>query len=194
MDTFFEIVGILMAIFIFVGLPILVIYVIVKSKKYNKQQIESGEDKKILLNFAGTIFKEPENYTYAIGNNTVIKQTGPRTTTYYYFSYILAFNQNEFHIVSFRSDNHTPVFRNIITFDFSEMQLTHKRKKKFLELQLYCAGEKQKIKVSDIVFGTNNDNSDTPFAVEQTREVQLLEQMVIQYELRSYEIQKGLHK
>ena len=50
------------------------------------------------------------------------------------------------------------------------------------------------ILVSSIAFGTNNDNSDTPFAVEQTREVQLLEQMVIQYELRSYEIQKGLHK
>ena len=165
-------------------------------QKIGKSTYELGELNvgDILLDFAGTIFKNPENYTYAIGNNTVTKQTGPRTTTYYYFSYILAFNTNEFHIVSFRSNNHTPVFRNIITFDFSEMQLTHKRKKKSLELQLYCAGEKQKIKVSDIVFGTNTDKSDTPFAVEQAREVELLEQMVMQYELRSYEIQKGLHK
>lgn len=191
METFFRIVGLSIPILMFIGIPLLVVISLIKSKKYTKTQIETGEDKRLLLNFATTVLKSPENYTYAVGNNTVAKRTGPRTTTYYYFSYLLAFNQNEFHIISFRSDNHKPVFRNVITFDFAEMQLTHKRKKKSLELQLYYAGEKQDITVSDIVYGDNMDKSDTPFAVEQAREVQLLEQMVMQYEARSYQIQRG---
>lgn len=177
-------------IFFFVIVPILAIFAIIKKGKYTKQQIASGEDKRILLEFANTILKEPEKYTIAIGNNTVTKHTGPQTTTYYYFSYILAFNHDDFHIISFRSDKHKPVFRNIITFNFEEMQLTHKRTKKALKLQLYCAGEKQNITVPDIVRGDNIDKSDTPFAVEQAKEVQLLEQMVMNYELRSYQIQK----
>lgn len=192
MDTFWGIVGILISLSVFVGIPALIIFSIVRTNKYTKEQIVSGEDKRLLLNFAATILKEPQNYTYAVGNNTVAKQTGPRTTTYYYFSYLLAFNPNEFHIISFRSDDHKPVFRNVITFDFAEMQLTHKRKKKSLKLKLYCAGEKQDITVSDIVKGDNIDKSATPFAVEQSREVQLLEQMVMQYEMRSYQIQKGI--
>lgn len=69
------------------------------------------------------------------------------------------------------------------------MQLTHKRKKKDLEIDLYYAGEKQHITVSDLVKGTNNDKSDTPFAVEQTQEVQMLEQMLFQFEARSYQLQ-----
>ena len=191
MEMVFGLIGILVPTFFFVGIPILIVIHIIKSKRYTKNQIESGEDKRLLLNFANTLFNEPQNYTYAVGNNTVAKRTGSRTTTFYYFSYLLAFNQNEFHIISFRSDDHKPVFRNLLTFNFAEMQLTHKKTRTALELDIYCAGQKQHITVSNIVKGDNMDKSDTPFAVEQSREVQFLEQMVIQYEMRSYQIQKG---
>ena len=86
-------------------------------KKYTNAQIASGEDKRILLNFAGSIFKQPENYTYAVGNYTKTVKTGYRTYTSYYYSYLLAFNQAELHVISFKASNHEPVYRNIMTFN-----------------------------------------------------------------------------
>ena len=47
------------------------------------------------------------------------------------------------------------------------------------------------IGVTVLVKGTNNDKSDTPYAVEQAHEVQMLEQMLMQYEARSYQLQVG---
>lgn len=186
--TLFGVIGAGLLIIIAVGTPILIVVAYTTRSKYVKRQIETGEDKRIILNFAATLFKQPENYTYAVGNYTKI-ENHYNSTTYYYYSYLLAFNQGELHVVAFKSVDHKPVYRNIVTFDFKEMQLTHKRRKKSLEIDLYYAGEKQHITVSDIVKGTNNDKSDTPFAIEQTREVQLLEQMIMQYEARSYQMQ-----
>ena len=174
---------------IVIGTPVLIIIGSKKQKKYTNAQIASGEDKRILLNFAGSIFKQPENYTYAVGNYTKTVKTGYRTYTSYYYSYLLAFNQAELHVISFKASNHEPVYRNIMTFDFAEMQLTHRRAKNSIEMDLYYAGEKQHITVPDIVKASGSDDTDTPFAVEQSREVQLLEQMLMQFEARSYQIQ-----
>ncbi|MBQ6815199.1 MAG: hypothetical protein IJP13_06650 [Lachnospiraceae bacterium] len=183
-----EIIGACVAAAFFLCIPVLIIIGTVKTKRYTKKQIESGEDKKIVMNFASSIFKQPELYTFAVGNH-IVTETRGRTTTYFYYSYLLAFNQQEFHIVGFKAVDHKPVYRNIITFDFANMQLTHKRGKKGLEIDLYMAGQRQHITVTDIVKGNNSDKSDTPYAIEQTREVQLLEQMLLQYEARSYQMQ-----
>ena len=178
----------LIAVAVVFGTPIHILAGTIFMNRYTKKQVASGEDKRLILNFASTIFKQPENYTFAVGNNTVTERYG-NTTTYYYYSYLLAFNQQELHVVAFKSVDHKPVYRNVITFNYNDMQLTHKRKKKDLEIDLYYAGEKQHITVSDLVKGTNNDKSDTPFAVEQTQEVQMLEQMLFQFEARSYQLQ-----
>lgn len=172
------------------GYPILAIFGTISMNRYTKRQMESGEDKQILKDFAATIFKQPENYTFAVGNNTKTERHG-NTTTYYYYSYLLAFNQEELHVISFKTADHKPVCRNIMTFNYAEMQLTHKRKKKALEINLYYAGELLHMTVPDLVKGTNNDKSDTPYAVEQAHEVQMLEQMLMQYEARSYQLQVG---
>lgn len=193
MEVLIDIIGIIggiCGIILILGTPILIVWGSICMNRYTKKQIESGEDKRIILNFAGSLFKQPENYTYAVGNYTKAERYG-NTTTYYYYSYLLAFNQGEFHIVAFKAVDHMPVYRNIITFNFAEMQLTHRTSKKELNIDLYLAGEKQHITVPYIVKGTNNDKSDTPFALDQTGEVQFLEQMLMQYEARSYQMQMG---
>ncbi len=189
-NVIFGILGVGLFLITFLGYPLLMIFGTISINKYTKRQVASGEDKQTLKNFAATIFKQPENYTFAVGNNTKSERHG-NTTTYYYYSYLLAFNQEEFHVISFKTEDHRPVCRNIMTFNYSEMQLTHKRKKKSLEINLYYAGELLHMTVPDLVKGTNNDKSDTPYAVEQAHEVQMLEQMLMQYEARSYQLQVG---
>lgn len=160
-------------------------------KKYTAAQLESGEDKRIFMNFARSLFDQPDAYTYVAGSHIKTVKTGSSEYTYYFYSYVVAFNQEgELWVCPYACQNHVPVLRNKMKIDFSEAAISYNVKKKQTDVTIRIAGDPLEIWVEDIVQGDGTDDTQAPFALDQTAEREKLNQVLpIFKELRKQ--QKG---
>lgn len=166
-------------VFFFIGmLPIVLAILVVvlvfvgnsKEKKYTASQVESGEDKRIFLNFAKSLFEQPDLYQYAAGSYIHTTHSG-NTTTYHFYSYVVAFNEEgELYICPYQCENHVPYLRNKMKVDFSEAAISYKIKKDQTDFTIHIAGEPLPVWVEDVVKSDGTDDTQAPFAIDQ-REV-----------------------
>lgn len=156
------------------------------TKKYTKKQLESGEDKRIFTNFARTLFENPDAYQYVAGGYTKRVMTGSNEYTYYYHSYVVAFNEEgELWVCPYQCQNHVPVLTNMMKVDFSEASISANVKKNQTNITIRIAGEPMEVQVKDIIKSAGADETDEPFAMDQSAERQRLNQVIPKFkELR----------
>lgn len=190
MDNVFFLIGLL-------PVGIIIFYIIAyfigdkAEKKYTKAQLESGEDKRIFMEFARSLFEQPEAYQYVSGSYIKALKTGASEYTYYFHSYVVAFNQEgELWVCPYQCQNHVPALNNKMKIDFSEAAISYHIKKKQTTVTIRIAGDPMEIWVEDIVASDGTDNTQAPFALDQTAEREQLNQVLPKFkELRKQ--QKG---
>lgn len=174
------IVGIVFVIFV-IGTILLTLWGLYKGSKYMKQQKEEGVDKKRMMEAMSRVMKEKlGEYTYAVGTYTKTERYG-RTTTYYYFSYILAFNASELVIFPFVVKNKELLLRNCMTINWNEVKFSYKIGKKGLDMTINLAGEKLIINVYKVQKSSGVEESAEPLGMYQEAEVEKLASYLPQY-------------
>lgn len=176
-DLMFLLIG-LIPVGIIVAIVFLVILGNKKEKKYTQVQLESGEDKRIFMNFAKSLFERPEQYEYVAGSFIRNTRDGDTYITYYY-SYVVAFHQNgELWICPYVCQDHVPVLRNKMQVDFSEATIDYEIGKDETTFNIQVAGEPLGIWVEDIVKSDGTDGTQAPFALDQSAERERLNQVL----------------
>lgn len=172
MIVFFVIVG---------GVILLTLWGIWQGAQYMKKQKNEGTDKKKMMDAMAKVMQEKVGeYTYAVGNYTRTEQHG-RTTTYYYYSYILAFNSSELVIFPFVVKDKELLLRNCLSINWNEVKFSYKIGKKGLDMTINMAGEKLIINVHKVRKSTGVENSAEPLGIYQEAEVERLITYLPQY-------------
>lgn len=150
-------------------------------KKYMKQQKENGTDKRKMLDVMAQVMKERvADYTYAVGNYTKTERRG-RTTTYYYYSYILAFNEKELVIFPFVVKDKQVLIRNCMAVDWNNIKFAYKIGKKGMDMTINMAGEKLMMNVWKVQESSGTEKSSEPLGIYQEAEVERLIAYLPQY-------------
>lgn len=153
-----------------------------KQSKYVKDQKESGSDKKKMMDAMARAMQERQGeYTYAVGNYTQIERYGKKTT-YYYFSYILAFNPSELIIFPFVVKDGELILRKCMNVVWNDVKFTYKLGKKGIDLTIGMGKEKLMINVPEIQKSSGVENSAEPLCVHQEAETQRLAAYLPQYQ------------
>ncbi|MBQ4524067.1 MAG: hypothetical protein IJA10_14125 [Lachnospiraceae bacterium] len=165
-----------------VGIIVVIVFLVIlgnkKEKKYTQVQLESGEDKRIFMNFAKSLFERPEQYDYVAGSFIRNTREGDTYTTYYY-SYVVAFHQNgELWICPYVCQNHVPMLRNKMQVDLSEAKISYDISKDQTTVNVYVAGEPLGFWVEDVVKSDGTDDTQAPFALDQSAERERLNQVL----------------
>ncbi len=145
--------------------------------QYMKKQKNEGTDKKKVMDVMAQVMKERfDEYTYAVGNYTRTERYG-RTTTYYYYSYILAFTASDMVIFPFVVKNKELLLRNCMTINWNAYKLG----KKGLDMTFHIAGEKLIINVLKVQKSSGAEKSAEPLGIYQEAEVEKLASYLPQY-------------
>ena len=176
-DTFAIVLVAGFAIF-FVGI---MIYSSVSQKRYMNQQKETGEDKRAMLDLMAQVMEGAyADYTYMVGYFTKTTQSG-RTTTYYYFPYILAFNASEMIIFPFIKKEGKLYIRNRLPVDWGSMGFIYTVKKKLITLKFSVAGDTVTVNTNPVIVSGGVEKSDRPLCVYQEQEYEQLKTYLPQY-------------
>ena len=174
-------IGTIFVIGVMVAVALLAIYGLWKGSQYMKEQREKGTDKNRMMEVMALVMKEKLNdYTYAVGNYTKTERYG-RTTTYYYYSYILAFNESELAIFPFVVKNKEIILRNSMAINWNEVKFSYKTGKKGMDMTITLAGEKLMINVPKVQKSSGVEKSAEPIGVYQEAEVEKLMSYLPQY-------------
>lgn len=174
-------IGTIFVIGVFVVVALITIYGLWKGSQYMKDQRENGTDKKRMMDVMSQVMKEKLNdYTYAVGNYTKTERYG-RTTTYYYYSYILAFNESELAIFPFVVKDKEILLRNSMAINWDEVKFAYKVGKKGLDMTITLAGEKLMINVLKVQKSSGVEKSAEPIGIYQEAEVEKLVSYLPQY-------------
>lgn len=162
--------------FVFLGLVLLVVFTVVHGirirKNYMKNQKETGEDKRKLRNAVAEVMPEVlDRYTLAVGNYTKTERWG-RTTTYYYYSYALAFNETDLVIFPFSVKDARVKLRNCMQVNWDNMKLRYKVGKKGVSFTIRLMGESLDIIVPAVQNSSGIENSAEPLGIYQEAEVE----------------------
>lgn len=160
---------------------------IVKSnnaKKYMKEQMETGRDKNRMLAFMQQVMQgKYGNYTYAVASHVKAESTGKRVI-YYYFPYIVAFNETEMLIVSYIVKEGQILCRNVLPVDFDQTKMTYKSTKKGIHLNFEVGSESIPMDVDKVVKSNGAEKTDTPLGIYQEAEVDRLISLLPNYPKR----------
>lgn len=177
LDTIMGI-GFVVVVIAVIGLSI---YGVWQGIQYMKKQKEEGTDKKKVVDAMTRVMQEKlYDYTYAVGNYTKTERYG-RTTTYYYYSYILAFNSSELAIFPFVVKDKEVILRNCMTINWNEVKFSYKTGKKGLDMTITLAGENLIINVLKVQKSSGVEKSANPLGVYQEAEVEKLVSYLPQY-------------
>lgn len=170
------------AIAVIVGAVVVIaVSAMLKQKKYMKNQKETGADKRKVLDVMAEVMKEKlDNYSYAVGNYTKTERYG-RTTTYYYFSYILAFNEQELVIFPFVVKDKKLLLRNCVAINWNDVKFFYKIGKASMDMTIDMAGEKLIIIVPKVQSSSGVEKSSEPLGIYQESEVERLISYLPQY-------------
>lgn len=176
-------------ILILVGIAVFFIVMIVweasKEKKYMKAQQENGTDKREMLDLMAQVMDaEYANYSYVVGRYTKTIQHG-RTTTYYYFPYILAFNSEGLIIFPFIKKEGKLYIRNRLAVDWNVTEFKHVIRKKGMTLTFKIVGEVMPINVDPVIKSLGEEKSERPIGVYQEQEYQQLQSYLDIYRSRA---------
>lgn len=163
---------------VFVVLVLLVVIMVIRSivagNRYMKNQKETGEDKRRVQRVISEVMQDKlMDYTLAVGNYTKAERCG-RTTTYYYYSYILACNAAELIIYPFVVKDGQVLLRNCMKVNWPDVKFRYKITKKRLELTFVMMGEKLAIDVPRVQNSSGIENSAEPLGIYQETEVEKL--------------------
>lgn len=159
----------------------LVVVGMMQQKKYMKNQKETAADKRKVLDVMTQVMKEKlDNYTYAVGNYTRAERHG-RTTTYYYYSYILAFNEQELVIFPFIVKDKQLLLRNCMAINWDNVKFYYKLGKTGMDMTIDLAGEKLIINVPKVQESSGVEKSSEPLGIYQEAEVERLISYLPQY-------------
>lgn len=176
-DTFY------MLVFFWIAAAVLLLclWSIWSKAQYMKKQKNEGTDKKKVMDVMAGVMKErAEEYTYAVGNYTKTERHG-RTTTYYYYSYILAFTETDMVIFPFVVKDKELLLRNCMSVNWNEVKLAYKLGKKGLDMTFYIAGEKLIINVLKVQKSSGVEKSAEPLGIYQETEVERLASYLPRY-------------
>lgn len=172
----------LIALVVIIGVVVLIaVSSILKEKKYMKNQQETNADKRRVLDVMTEVMKEKlDQYFFAVGNYTSTERRG-RTTTYYYFSYILAFNEQELVVFPFVVKDRKVLLRNCVAINWNNVKFFYKIGKKGMDMTIDMAGEKLIINVPKVQSSSGVENSAEPLGIYQENEVEKLISYLPQY-------------
>lgn len=158
-----------------------IVYSMLQKKKYMRQQKETGEDKRAMLGLMAEVMGDIyEGFKYVVGYYTKTTQSG-RTTTYYYFPYILAFNASQVIIFPFIKKEGKLYIRNRLPVDWNSTKFTYITKKKGFRVEFSIAGDRMPINVDSVVSSSGVEKSDRPLCVYQEQEVEELKGYLPRY-------------
>lgn len=150
------------------------VWSIVKGKQYMKKQKEEGTDRKKLMDALATVLEDKvSDFTYAVGKYTKSERRG-NTTHYWYYSYALAFNENDILIVPFVVKDGQVRFRNLMPVNWEETQLKYRPGKKDIRIDFVIAGAEITMFVPYVMKSSGVENSSEPLGFYQENEVQRL--------------------
>lgn len=176
-----DIIGMVIFAVIVVFIVGVVIYSSVAEKKYMNKQKETGEDKRAMLDLMSRIMEGAyADYTYMVGYFTKTTQQG-RTTTYYYFPYIVAFNSTQMILFSFIKKEGTLYIRNRLPVDWASTKFGYTVKKKLTTLKFTIAGDLVTIHTNPVIASSGVEKSDRPLCVYQEQEYERLKSYLPQY-------------
>lgn len=166
------------AYLLFGGFAIVVVVLLIRGavigKRYMKEQKETGADKRKVLDVMTQVMKERlDEYTLAIGNYTRTERYG-RTTTHYYYSYILAFNEAELVIFPFVVKDKQVLLRNCMQINWNDVKFYYKIGTDGMDMTIGVMGENLIIKVPKVQKSAGIENSAEPIGVYQEAEVEKL--------------------
>lgn len=160
---------------------ILLLVSCISQMKYMRTQKETGSDKKAMLTMMAQVMGDAyDSFTYVVGHYTKTTRHG-RTTTYYYFPYILAFNQEDVVIFPFIRQEGKLYIRNRLPVDWSNTKLKYSINKTGVKLEFTIIGEKMPIYVEQTIKSGGVEKSDRPICVYQEQEVRRLEACLPRY-------------
>lgn len=169
-----DMLGVIVFVAMVVIVGVLLIRGLIRGKRYMKEQLETGADKRKVLDVMTQVMKERlDDYTLAVGNYTRAERYG-RTTTYYYYSYILAFNEAELVIFPFVVKEKQLLLRNCMQVNWNDVKFYYKIGKKGMDMTIDMMGEKLIINVLKVQDSSGVENSAEPLGVYQEAEVEKL--------------------
>lgn len=176
-DAVWGIIGIALIVVCIVA----VIYSKIKQKQYMNKQRETGEDKRAMLDLMSQVMGETyPDYTYMVGYFTKTTQHG-RTTTYYYFPYILAFTSAQMIVNSFIKKEGKLYVRNQLPIDWSATKFSYSDKKKSVTMKFTIAGDLLTVNTNPVIVSGGAEKSDRPLCVYQEQEFEKLKSYLPQY-------------
>lgn len=158
-----------------------IVYSMYQKRKYMKQQKETGEDKRAMQGLMAQVMTDAYgDFKYVVGYYTKTTQSG-RTTTYYYFPYILAYNAEQIIIFPFIKKEGQLYIRNRLPVDWSSTKFTYITKSKGFKLEFTIAGDRMPINVDSVIASSGVEKSDRPLCVYQEQEVEELKSYLPRY-------------
>lgn len=177
-----EVYGLIFVGFVLVVI-VLVIIGVVSGKKYMKKQKEEGTDKRRMLDLMARVLEEKfQEFTYVVGYYTKTERYG-RTTTYYYFPYIVAFNETDMIVFPFIVKEGQLYIRNHLVINWQETKMEYTANDKGIRLKLTIAGEKMPINIDKVIKSSGVEKSDRPLGIYQEAEVERLKAMLPNYKI-----------
>lgn len=171
----------IVVLLVFLGVVALVVYSSVKQKQYMNNQKETGEDKRAMLDLMAQVMGDAyADYTYMVGYFTKTIQRG-RTTTYYYFPYILAFTSSRLIVFSFIKKEGKLYVRNRLPIDWSAAKFSYSLKKKSVTMKITIAGDLVTVNTNPVITSGGVEKSDRPLCVYQEQEFEKLQSYLPQY-------------
>lgn len=150
------------------------VWSIIQGKKYMKKQKEEGTDRKRLMDALAVVLEDKiGDFTYAVGKYTKSERRG-NTTHYWYYSYVLAFNENDVLIIPFVVKEGKVLFRNLMPINWEETQLKYRPGKKDIRIDFSIAGAAITMFVPYVMKSSGVENSSEPLGFYQENEVERL--------------------
>lgn len=172
----------LVAMLVIGGLVVaLMIWYSMKKKQYMKKQLETGEDKKMVLDLMAQVMGDLYgDFTYLVGYYTKTTHSG-NTTTYYYFPYVLAFNATDVIVFAIIKKEGKLYIRNRLPIDWNNTKLYFSTKKGGMRVEFTVVGEKMPINIDYVIQSGGVEESDRPLGVYQEKELEQLKAYLPQY-------------
>lgn len=130
----------LIAVAVIAFVVIVVVWSVIKGRKYMKTQKEEGTDKKRLMKAIADLLDDKfGDFSYVAGKYTRSERRG-NTTHYWYYSYALAFNAADILIIPFVVKDGEIRFRNLMPVNWEETSLKYRPSKKDIRVEFSIAG------------------------------------------------------